>query len=411
MRRATRLRFGVGLWIALLAVASAAWAGEEPPRADTPPDFRGSLQVRFGESNPMTDAHDVGGLSAGFVYGKHLGLDLSLDSYELFVGDTRPDYGTAKVAELSLLPIGPVARFRYPLFDGRLEPYLLAGGGVAIAEMNDRAEDVRLPGDAGKKVRGFGVVGLGIDYFFAENAAVGIEGRYFFMGSQEYEVEGNPGSVDLDVGIATLNLRVLYPQGPGAPAVESERSRSRFSFALRLGGAMPIQEEAFPGVRAVAEQAVLGTSFTTQFGASIGYDFNRWFGIDVSVANYEYRLIDDELGPIGEYSVFPISVQPRVRLPGLPPRWEPYAYAGVGAELAELNDKPIIIGHVVEGGDTAVIGTLGAGVDYYFATNAAIGLSGRYVISRGHQIQVDDPLDGFLDSFLLGLELKVLFGG
>lgn len=403
---------GVGLLIALIGAGSPAWADEEQAaRAEAPPDFRGSFQVRFGESNPMTDAHDVGGLSAGFIYGKYLGLDLSLDSYELFIDDTRPDEGAAKVAELSLLPIGPVARIRYPLFDGRLEPYLLAGGGAAIAEMNDRTEDVRLPGNAGKKVRGFGVVGLGIDYFFAENAAVGIEGRYFFMGSQDYEVEGNPGSVDLDVGIATLNLRVLYPQGSDAPAVESERSRSRFSFALRLGGALPVQEEAFPGVRAKAEQAVLGTSFTTQFGATIGYDFNRWFGIDLSVENYEYRLIHDELGPIGEYSVFPITVQPRVRFPGMPARWEPYAYAGVGAELAELNDKPIIIGHVVEGGDAAVIGTLGAGLDYYFASNAAIGLSGKYVISRGHQIQVDERLDGFLDSFLLSLGLKVLFGG
>lgn len=392
--------------------AATAEQGESPPQErSAPPDFRGSLQIRFGESNPMTAAHDVGGLSAGFVYGKYLGVDLSLDSYELFLDDTRPGWDVAKIAELSLLTIGPTVRFRYPLLDGELEPYLLAGGGVAIEEVNDRTADVQLPGDGGKKVRGFGVVGGGIDWFFAENTAVGVEGRYFIMGSESYDVEGNPGSVDLNVGIATLNLRVLYPQGPDAPPVETERGRSRFSFALRVGGALPVQTNAFPGVRASAEQPVFGTGFTTEFGATIGYDFNRWFGIDLAFENYELKLTHDELGSIGEYSVFPITVQPRVRLPGLPPRWEPYGFMGVGAELTELNDKPNFQDHTVAGGDTAVIGTFGAGLDYYFATNAALGLVGKYVISRGHDLVVDESLSGNLDSFLLSLSLKVLFGG
>ena len=63
----------------------------------------------------------------------------------------------------------------------------------------------------------------------------------------------------------------------------------------------------------------LQSAMTDRDTMVIGYDFNRWFGIDLSVENYEYRLIHDELGPIGEYSVFPITVQPRVRFPGMPP--------------------------------------------------------------------------------------------
>lgn len=389
--------------------AALASSGSAP--VERPPDFRGSLQIRFGESNPMTAAHDVGGFSAGFVYGQYFGLDLSLDSYEFFVDDTRPDRVVAKVAEMSLLAIGPTARVRYPLLNGRFEPYVLAGGGVAVEELNDRTAGVQLPGNAGKRVRGFGVVGGGIDWFFAENTALGVEGRYFIMGSETYDVEGSPGSIDLDVGIATLNLRVLYPQGPDASPVEVERGRSRFSFALRTGGALPVHAQVFPGVRVAAEQPIFGTGFTTQFGATVAYDFNRWLGIDLAVENYEFKLTDDDLGSIGEYSVFPVTVQPRVRLPGLSSAWEPYGFVGVGAELSELNDKTNFADHTVEGGDIAFVGTVGGGIDIYFASNAALGLAAKYVISRGHELTVDEKLDGRLDTFLLSLSLKVLFGG
>lgn len=399
------------LLVGLLLFAGFARA-EELEQPVEPPDFRASLQVRFGDSNPMTAAHDAGGLSAGFVYGKYLGLDLSLDSYELFLDETRPGWDQAKVAELSFLSIGPTVRVRYPMFDGLFEPYLLAGGGVAIEEVNDRTADVQLSGNVGSKLRGFGVFGVGIDYFFAENAAVGIEGRYFVMGTEEYDTEGHKGTVDLNVGIGTLSLRVLYPQGPGAPPVETERSRSRVSLALRVGGALPLHDHVFAGVRASPEQGVFGTSFTTQFGASIGYDFNRWFGLDIAVENYEYGLTSDEFGPLGEYSVFPITLQPRVRFPGLPPQWEPYGFVGVGAELAELNDKPHTADADIDGGDTAVVGTVGAGIKYYFATNATLGLAAKYVISRGHQLRINEnTLSGSLDSLLVSLGLEVLFGG
>lgn len=125
------------------------------------------------------------------MYGKYLGVDLSVDSYELFLDEIRPNWDPAKVAELSVLAIAPVVRLRYPLLGGRLEPYFLAGGGAAIEEVNDRTADTQLPGNTGRKVRGFGG---GIDYFFAENAAVGLEGRYFVMGSHGYDTDGSPGA-------------------------------------------------------------------------------------------------------------------------------------------------------------------------------------------------------------------------
>jgi len=398
--------------LAIFLTTAIPARGEEATGTGDASPLRGSFQVRFGESNPITRAHDVAGLSAGFVYGKYLGLDLSMDSYELFLDDTRPDRPPAKVAEFSILAIGPIARVRYPLLDGRLEPYLFAGGGIAIEEVNDRTAEVQLPGDVGRRTRGFGVFGGGVEYFFAENAAVGLEGRYFVMGSQEYDTEGSKGRVDLDVGVATLGLRVLVPQEAHVPPIASPRGKPRFSAALRVGGALPLDRNVFAGIRAAPEQAVLGSSFTTQFGASVGFDFNRWLGVDLAIENYEYKLYADGIGSIGEYALFPILVQPRVRLPGLPQRWEPYVSGGVGVEIAELNDKPIESGLDLEGGDTVVVGALGAGLEYDFASNASLGLSGRYVISRGHEIAVNGArLTGNLDAFVLSLGLKVLFGG
>lgn len=403
----------IGLLLALLSlVAVSAGRAEEllQDEQEEPSDIRAQFQIRWGDSSPFSAAHDLGGVSAGIVYGRYLGFDLGLDSYEIFVNDSTAK-GVDKLAELSVLSFGPALRLRYPLFGGRLEPYVLAGGGIAIEELNDRRGDARLPGNAGKRLRPFGVFGGGIDYFFAENAAVGLEGRYFVLGSETVRDGDLTKRVDLDAGTATVNLRVLVPQGEGAPSVADSRAASRFSFAIRVGGALPIRTEAFPGVRVSAEQSILGSKFTTQFGASAGFDWTDWLSVDLSLDNYEYSLSSGEDGAVGEYSLFPILVQSRIRFPGLPERWEPYGLAGVGAEIAEVNDGSLDAKVRVGGGDVAVIGAFGIGLDYYFASNASVGLLARYFLSRGHEIEVgDERLRGNLDTFVLSLGLRVFFG-
>jgi len=58
------------------------------------------------------------------------------------------------------------------------------------------------------------------------------------------------------------------------------------------------------------------------------------------------------------------------------------------------------------------IGGLGAGVEYFFASNAAVGVEAKYTISRGHVLELPDgvDLDGNFDALLLSLGLRVLFG-
>lgn len=43
------------------------------------------LNLRFAESNPLSDAHDAAGGSIGVNVGSHLGFELSVGSYELFL--------------------------------------------------------------------------------------------------------------------------------------------------------------------------------------------------------------------------------------------------------------------------------------------------------------------------------------
>ena len=62
-----------------------------------------------------------------------MGFELSGDFYELFV-DT-PMFGD--VGELGTLALIPQVRVRYPLFNDRLTPYLIAGAGVALTQFND----------------------------------------------------------------------------------------------------------------------------------------------------------------------------------------------------------------------------------------------------------------------------------
>ena len=58
-----------------------------------------------------------------------------------------------------------------------------------------------------------------------------------------------------------------------------------------------------------------------------------------------------------------------------------------------------------------MIGGFGAGADYYLINNVALGLSTKYIISRGHQFQLpgQPALTGNFDSLFMFLNVRVVF--
>jgi opacity protein-like surface antigen len=207
---ASMLRTLILLSVALLSVASAS-------HAEDTDDLRGYLGVRLGISAAYdteiggglsaTPNEQVLGVSVGLNLGRHLGLELAGDGWERNMRFERRTIG-----EFAMYTGMPLLRARYPLLEGRLTPYALAGLGVGYTEFNDR----KRPGfelDIGGSSWGVvGALGLGLEYFVANNIAIGIETKYIISRGQEIRVNGRQQSLDLDTLLATAGLRLFFPE-------------------------------------------------------------------------------------------------------------------------------------------------------------------------------------------------------
>jgi opacity protein-like surface antigen len=201
------------LLLTLLAVAPSSHAQDTD-------DFRGYLGVRLG----ITAAYDtdigaglsatpneqVLGVSVGVNLGRYLGVELAGDGWE-----RNMRLGGRTIGEFAMYTGMATVRARYPLLEGRLTPYALAGLGVGYTEFNDR----KRPGfglDIGGSSWGVaGALGVGAEYFVANNIAIGIETKYIISRDQEVRVNGRQQSLDLDTLLTTAGIRIFFPEVKG----------------------------------------------------------------------------------------------------------------------------------------------------------------------------------------------------
>ena len=390
-------RAGLLATVTALLIAASGWAQDGGER-------KLSLRVGIGESNPVTKANDVGSMSIGANLQRWFGVELALDRYEL----TLHGQGDVRAGEVSLLNFVPQARFRYPLLADRLVPYLIVGAGAVTTQINDTSTDVNWVGGGTTRARAVGSFGGGLEWYFSEDVALGVEGKYFLVGDQTFNARGANTSINLSAGILTWGMRVLYPETtPSSPeALEESRAARRFFLAARYGGALAMRGSPFPGVKASAEQPMLGSNFNPLYAIGIGLRVLPWLDVELSGSNYVLDL--QYAGGNSEYSVFPVVVQPKVHVPTSNPRLDPWLLAGVGVEFVEVSDRPPV---PVDGTGQAVIGVFGAGIDYFITPNVSLGLETKYTISRGHTLTIDDgpPESGNLDSLFVSLGVRAFF--
>lgn len=382
----------------------ASLALATPALAQDSDQLRFYLGVREGESNPITKANDVASVSLGASFNRYLGAEFSVDSYELYL-DT-PSQG--RVAELGVLGLLPQVRLRYPLLGDRLVPYFLAGGGLAIAQINDASVPTEWANSGSlTSLRSMGAVGGGVEYFISHDIALGVEGKYLITGSNVYDAEGTKNGVDMNVGILTFGLRAFYPELHGDErSFAAARRARRFYLNVRFGGAVRRAGDVFPGIRTEPEQSMFGSNFDPLYAVSLGAQLGEIFDLELSGSNYELRFEIPSAGSV-EYAVFPLLLQPKLHLPLSDLHVDPYVLAGVGAEVVEVNETGGS-SVTIEGNGVDVIGALGAGVDYFLTSDIAFGLEAKYLFSRGHTLEVagGPPLRGDLDAFFLSLGVR-----
>ncbi len=389
-----RVWLGVGIVAFLLGAVAAR--GEDSDR------LRWYAGLRY-DALSLTNAHDAIGGVIGFNYNRYLGAEFAIDSYERKVGS---------LSEMSVLGLMPQVRLRYPLLDDRLTPYLVGGVGLAVSQANDAKTSVHW--DNGKtEVHAAGSAGAGLEYFVADNVAIGFEGKYLFSGVIDYESGGRSGATSLGAPLLTVGVRLFYPQlDPAAGQASASAAVARLYMDLRIGGALPATTMPFSGIGIQPEQSLFGSNFASQFGFTLGSTIGRYAAVEVSMDNYEYQLHYGSDGAIGEYSLFPVLVQGRLRYPLFNDRLEPYLLGGVGAEVgqvSDLNGTGKSLG--LKGNDLTPVGALGAGVDYWVISNVAVGALTKYVISRGHEVRFrgQPTLQGNFDTFVLSLSLRIVF--
>lgn len=198
------------LLLGLLLVAPSAEAQDTD-------DLRGYLNVRLGITAASdtdvggglgaTPNEQVLGVSLGINFNRHLSLELAGDGWE-----RNMRLGGRTIGEFAMYTGMPTLRGRYPLLDGRLTPYALAGLGFGYTEFNDRKQ----PGfgvDVGGTSWGVvGALGAGLEYFVANNIAIGIETKYVISRDQEVRVNGRQQSLDLDTLLTTGGIRLFFPE-------------------------------------------------------------------------------------------------------------------------------------------------------------------------------------------------------
>jgi opacity protein-like surface antigen len=378
--RASGLRGRAARCCAVLSFAAVVAAFVGVALAHDGDEPRGYLGFRGFGSNPGTGVHDYWGASLGGNFNRYLGGELSLDAFERRI---HVD-GFSSVGEYSITALVPQVRLRYPLFEGRLTPYFVAGAGVAFGEFNDRKA-----GTFGKSVDAdrtmpVGTVGGGIEYFLSDTVAVGVEVKYLFAGTQDVRIDGVSHSNSIDSLFASFALRMFYPERPTAPPLQlQDGPLRRLYLALHLGGAIVTDPRVSSELEARPEPPAIGP-LNQYFGGAVGLDFGRYLGVEVTFEGYETTLELKGVGSIAEYAVYAVVPQARLRYPLLEGRLVPYLLAGVGLASAEVNDrKPKGAGVQIQASDFGLAVTVGGGLEYLLTRNIAVGLETKYLYTHG----------------------------
>jgi hypothetical protein len=142
-------------------------------------------------------------------------------------------------------------------------------------------------------------------------------------------------------------------------------------------------------------------------------DFGRYWGLEIALDGYEVILATPAFGSLTEQAVAHVIPQLRVRYPLLNGRVVPYALGGVGLSYAEINDRkrPSSDGDI-QSSTYGVAVAVGAGIEYFVASNVSLGLETRWVTDRGHTLRVSGhEASGHYDAVITAFALRVYLAG
>ena len=128
-------------------------------------------------------------LALGANWGRHFGFELAVDYWEGNINLDNVAGVTGGVGEYAVYSLIPNLRFRWPLQEGKVVPYLLAGVGGTYGEVNDRFNN---GGNISVDSKGFAPafnVGGGVEYFFNRNVSLFGQAKWIYSWNNKIEVD------------------------------------------------------------------------------------------------------------------------------------------------------------------------------------------------------------------------------
>jgi len=326
--------------------------------------------------------------TVGVDLGAHLGLELALDYTKTNLleqnGNKAGDYSTTTL-------LGQL-RFRYPVYSGQFVWYALLGGGAGLGEFSGR-EDFSFQG-GGDGWAPLGIVGLGAEYFVADNIALGLESKYLFGFHPQIRLGDERPTLTADSVGVSAGMRVYFDslavgrQRPKGPAVESHDTPSRRPYvALRLGRGFFTDTGTASGVEIDSLSGLLPN-------VAVGMNLNKYLGAELAFEYTRSQLQAKDIGDITGYPVWTFSLLARARYSIWDDRLIPYLVGGVGVGFGEPGDldQPFDVTQFEGDQDRSFVAVVGVGIEYFLEPNVAVGVEAKHTSQfstdftfRGHQ--------------------------
>jgi len=360
-------------------------------RAEDADRYRPYLRFHSGDLAPLWDVDDMWSLALGANFDRHWGAELGIDFYQR----DFEHHGSA-LGEIGAMHLVPQVRLRQPMLNNRLVPYVLAGVGASILQFNDRKPD-----GFGRQVSAGGATltitaGAGLEYFITDNITFGIEAKYFWLQPIDGSVDQRNVDVDLSAPTFTFGLRVYFDENHPRPLAAAEpTSPNRFYFGVRVGGSVLTEGSWTSGADFEPLVGGIGGQIGRSGGFLLGTDLGEHWGAELSADSIEYRVNLDDIGHIGEYGMGVVLANLRYRHPLCDGKWVPYLTAGGGVVYGEFNDRtPGGAGLDVDAKGIHPAVGVGAGIEYFLCRSVSLLADANWIYSWGHEIKVNDFVDG-----------------
>jgi len=352
--------------------------------------FAGDTHFQSHEFPASNDVNVPIGLSVGYNISKHWGVELEGLGTE---PDLRSDTRLGKLDEYSNITVIGAVRYRYPIGDGRFVPWFLAGIGWSVNDINDTTNSrIKTSGD-GSTIAGD--VGLGFDYFLADDLAVGSSVQGLIYPSIDTEVLNKDtghvarGSANMSTAAFMVHLRMYFGQQESADGARPrtyfladhgpyDTAERRYYLFFVAGDQIFFSDKFAPDTTARAPG-----SCNWMLGGGGGMNFDDHWGAEIQLINTDINIDSGDFRKIGEMSNFTVLPTARFRWQFLEGRLVPFATVGLGVSFNRPNDPRNDV-DVFSGSrrtpkfeiqGSSVAASVGIGLEYFLNRHISVALA------------------------------------